>query len=66
MQEQGAAAKLCQTVASRVGRAGSRLPELRTIEITTGVFRMSEYFQGRPAPISENVSARCSVERSRR
>jgi hypothetical protein len=64
--EQGSASRLCQTVSSRVSRAGSRLPELRTIEITTGTFRMSEYFRGNRSPVSENVSARCSVERSRR
>jgi hypothetical protein len=62
----GDATKLCRTVASRVARAGSRLPELRTIEITTGTFRMSDYFRGRSAPVSENVSARCNVDQSRR
>ena len=64
--EQGSAAKLCQTVATRVARAGSRLPDLRTVEVTTGTFRMSEYFRASRVPVSENVSARCTVERSRR
>jgi hypothetical protein len=64
--EQGSADKLCERVASRVSRAGSRLPELRTVEVTTGTFRMSEYFRGDQAPVSENVSARCTVARSRR
>ena len=64
--DDGAASKLCERVASRVSRAGSRLPDLRTVEVTTGTFRMSEYFRGHKAPVSENVRARCSVERSRR
>jgi hypothetical protein len=64
--KQGDASRLCRTVASRVGRAGSRLPELQAIEITTGTFRMSDYFRGRSAPVSENVSARCAVDQSRR
>ncbi len=64
--EQGAAERLCERVATRVSRAGSRLPELRTVEVTTGTFRMSEYFRGNHAPVSENVSARCSIARSRR
>lgn len=64
--EQGSARTLCQRVATRVARAGSRLPELRTVEVTTGTYRMSEYFRGNQAPISENVSARCTVARSRR
>jgi hypothetical protein len=63
--ERGDAVKLCQTVATRVARAGSRLPELRTVEVTTGTFRHSEYFTGRQAPLAERVGARCSVERSR-
>jgi hypothetical protein len=63
--ERGDALKLCQTVATRVSRAGGRLPELRTIEVTTGTFRLSDYFTGRQTPIAEHVSARCSVERSR-
>ena len=64
--DQGDASTLCRTVASRVARAGDRLPELRTIEITTGTFRMSDYFRGRSAPVSENVGARCNVDQSRR
>ena len=63
--QRGDAARLCQTVAGRVARAGSRLPEVRTIEVTTGTFRMSEYFTGHRAPVAEHVSARCSVGRSR-
>ena len=63
--ERGDSRRLCQTVATRVSRAGSRLPDVRTIEVTTGTFRMSDYFTGRQVPILERVSARCSVERSR-
>ena len=63
--ERGDAPRLCQTVATRVSRAGSRLPELLTIEVTTGTFRLSEYFTGHQVPIAERVSARCSVARSR-
>jgi hypothetical protein len=58
----GDASKLCQSVASRVARAGRRLPVIQTIEVTTGTFRMSEYFRGRSAPSAENVSARCTVK----
>ena len=60
----GSAPRLCQTVASRVSRARSRLPDLRTIEVTTGTYRLSEYFTGRQAPVTENVNARCTVARS--
>jgi len=63
--DEGKASNLCRTVATRVARAGSRLPPLRTIEITTGTFRMSDFFTGKQAPSVENVSARCSVEGSR-
>lgn len=61
---EGDARRLCQTVASRVARARSRLPDLRTVEVTTGAYRLSEYFTGRQAPVTENVNARCSVARS--
>lgn len=64
--EQGSSSRLCQAVATRVARAGSRLPEIRTVEVTTGTFQMSQYFRGNQAPVSENVSARCTVDRSRR
>jgi hypothetical protein len=64
--DRGDAARLCQTVATRVARAGSRLPDLRTIEVTTGTFRLSEYFTGRQIPVAEHLSARCTIERSRR
>lgn len=62
--ERGDTSRLCKTVASRVARAGNRLEDLRTVEITTGTFRMSEYFRGQQAPLSEDVTARCSVARS--
>lgn len=63
--ENGDARKLCQTVATRVARAGARLPVLRTIEVTTGTFRLSEYFTGHRTPIAERVTARCMVDRVR-
>jgi hypothetical protein len=61
--DNGQAANLCRTVASRVARAGSRLPRLRTVEVTTGTYRMSEYFTGQQAPVAENVRGRCTVDR---
>ena len=63
--ERGDARRLCQTVATRVSRAGGRLPDLRTIEVTTGTFRLSDYFAGHATPVAERVSARCSVEQGR-
>jgi hypothetical protein len=61
--EQGQASKLCRSVASRAARAGSRLSTVRMVEVITGTFRLSEYFNSRRAPDSENVRARCDVER---
>jgi hypothetical protein len=63
--EQGDASRLCRTVAARVARVGKRLADLHTVEITTGTFRMSEYFRGQQAPRSESISARCSVARGK-
>jgi hypothetical protein len=62
--DQGAAPRLCQTVAGRLAGAGGGLPEIQTIEVITGTYRLSEYFTGRQAPIAESVHARCSVRRS--
>jgi hypothetical protein len=63
--ERGDAPRLCRTVAGRVARAGSRLADLRTVEVTTGTFRLSAYFTGQQsAPDVENVRARCTVERA--
>jgi hypothetical protein len=61
----GKASSLCRSVAERVERAGRRLPQLSTIEVTTGTFSMSKYFTGQEAPTTEIVRARCSVEQSR-
>jgi hypothetical protein len=63
--DQGQAPGLCRSVAARVARAGSRMAQVRTVEVTTGTFRMSGYFTGRQVPTTENVRARCSVERRR-
>jgi len=62
---QGDASKLCETAASRVNRQGSRLPEIRTVEVITGRFSLSGYFTGTEIPTVENVRARCSVARGR-
>jgi hypothetical protein len=61
--EQGNASRLCRTVAARVARVGKRLQDLHTVEITTGTFRMSEYFRGQQEPQTEKISARCPVTR---
>jgi hypothetical protein len=61
----GKSVSLCQTVATRVAKAGSRLPALSTIEVTSGIYRLSEYFTGQQAPSAEIVRARCAVARSK-
>ena len=64
--EQGEAATLCRSVASRLGRSTSELPELVTIEVITGTYRLSAYFTGDRAPLEENVRARCAASQARR
>lgn len=62
--DMGEATRLCETAAARVARAGSRLRDIRRIEVITGTFQMSEYFSGQTAPNQENVRARCTVQRT--
>ena len=64
--DQNQAATLCRSVATRVARPSSGLPELTTVEVITGVFRLSAYFTGDGIPLEENVRARCPVGRPAR
>ena len=59
----GEAAKLCETAAARVARAGGGLRDVRSVQVITGTFRMSDYFAGRTAPASESLRASCAVRR---
>jgi hypothetical protein len=56
--------KLCQAVASGVGREVA-LPysEIVTVRIVTGRFRFADYFGGNKAPLKERVDASCQVVR---
>lgn len=58
---QGEAADLCRSVASRLGRSSSRPPGVNTVEVITGTFLLSNYFTGNITPLEENVRARCAV-----
>ena len=62
--EREQAPRLCQTVATRVARSGGVLKQMETVEIVTGIFRMSDLFAGNRAPLSETVRARCAVRRA--
>ena len=62
---QGQADRLCQTVATRLARSAGRLPDLDTVEVITGTYRLSSYFTGNNAPVAEQVRARCRAGRAR-
>lgn len=57
----GEAADLCRSVASRLGRSSSRPPGVSTVEVITGTFLLSSYVTGSITPLEENVRARCAV-----
>jgi len=62
--EQGQAARLCRTVASRVVRFDDVPVEVARVEIVTGIFLMTHFFAGDRTPVSESVRAGCAVQRA--
>ena len=61
--DRGQASRLCRNVASRVARSTDLGGDMRTVEIVTGVFQMSQFFAGNKVPVSESVRAQCPVPR---
>ena len=66
LTRRGRADDLCRTVSRAVARRNAAaLRTVQTVQIVTGDFRLSEYFKGNTAPLSEEVNANCVVQRGR-
>ncbi len=62
--KRGGAEQLCQKVASNIVRKGKkRLADVVTVQIVSGTYSLDDYFSGDKAPITEEVSASCPVQR---
>jgi hypothetical protein len=61
--DRGQASRLCRNVASRVARSPDLPSDLNMVEVTTGVFQMTQFFAGDRVPVSESVRAQCLVQR---
>lgn len=67
MVRSGQAERLCEAVAAELARRpDARCPNVVTVQVVTGRYRLASYFAGDRAPLSERVLASHPVERASR
>ncbi len=67
MVRSGQAERLCEAVAAELARSpDARSPNVVTVQVVRGRYRLASYFAGDPAPLSEHVLASHPIERAAR